>query len=167
MARPSGTSETSTVAFSLRVRTSAAPAAGRRFGYERDGGGAVEWRFESAEQIYPSSLRGDIMALLHDRGAPDSDFGSAELIYGELISNVIRHARGKVSVRLDWNDDFPRLCVCDEQHFVAPTVRLPADPFAESGRGLFIVKALAREFTLGDAATAGSEACAILPVKRR
>jgi anti-sigma regulatory factor (Ser/Thr protein kinase) len=127
----------------------------------------LEWRFESAEQIYPSTMHRDLMALLHREGTPDSDFSSAELIYGELISNAIRHAPGGVQVRLDWDGEFPRLSVLDEARYPPPTISLPADPLAESGRGLYIVKRLAKHFALIDAGKAGSEASAILPVKRR
>ncbi len=123
----------------------------------------MEWRFDSADQIYPSTMRDE----LHEHGASDSDFASAELIFGELIGNAIRHARGKVCVRLDWNAEFPVLSVRDlERHFSQP-LDLPNDPFAESGRGLFIVRALAKEFRLTDDEDDGSAACATLPVRRR
>jgi anti-sigma regulatory factor (Ser/Thr protein kinase) len=127
----------------------------------------LEWQFETANEIYPSSLHAEIMALLRREGAADSDFDSAELIYGELISNLIRHARGRVTVRVDWSAEFPTLSVSDEQRYAAPAISLPSDPMAESGRGLFIVKTLAKEFTLRDDGSSGSAACAILPVKRR
>jgi anti-sigma regulatory factor (Ser/Thr protein kinase) len=127
----------------------------------------VEWRFESAGEIYPSSMRSEILALLREHGSPEGDFDSAELIYGELIGNAIRHARGKVVVRLDWTDEFPTLSVCDEERYDPPPICLPGDPWAESGRGLYIVKALAKGFEVKAAESSGSSACAILPVRRR
>jgi anti-sigma regulatory factor (Ser/Thr protein kinase) len=131
------------------------------------GGNGLEWRFESADQIYPSMMHTELMALLRREGAADSDFDSAELIYGELISNLIRHARGRVTVRLDWSGESPALSVCDEARYVAPAIGLPSDPFAESGRGLYIVKTLARDFAMIDGEQTGSSANAILPVKRK
>jgi anti-sigma regulatory factor (Ser/Thr protein kinase) len=125
----------------------------------------VEWRFKSSEDIYPSSTLAEIMALLRGEGAPNSDFDAAELICVELISNLIRHADGPVTIRLDWTDDFPKLSVGAEgKRFVAPAISLPADPLAESGRGLFIIKALARDLSLPGA---GGVTCATLPVSRR
>ena len=112
-------------------------------------------------------MRRELMTLLHEQGSADSDFDSAELIYGELIGNLIRHARGKVTVGLDWSDEFPMLSVADEQRYVAPIISLPSDPLAESGRGLYIVKSLAKDFALIDGGSSGSAARAILPVKRR
>ena len=126
----------------------------------------MEWRFESAQQIYPSTMREEFMATLHRYGTPDSDFASAELIYGELISNVIRHARGKIRVRLEWSAEFPTLWVHDEERYFAKGFELPSDPLAESGRGLYIVKALAKDFRLTRDGGDGSIAQAILPVRR-
>ena len=127
----------------------------------------VEWRFKSSQEIYPSSMQAEIMALLHREGAPDSDFGAAELICVELIGNLIRHARGAVTVNLDWSGEFPKLSVLDDaKRFVPPAIGLPADPLAESGRGLFIIKALARELSLPQAGGASGPSCVTLPVRR-
>ena len=126
----------------------------------------LEWRFKSAEEIYPSAMQTQLMALLRAEGSPDSDFDSAELICVELIGNLIRHARGPVTIRLDWSEEFAKLAVIDEQRFVAPAIGLPADPLAESGRGLFIIKSLAKDLSLLDAGHGGSTTCATLPVKR-
>ncbi len=127
----------------------------------------MEWCFESANEIYPSTMRQEVMATLHEQGMPDSDFGSAELIFGELISNVIRHALGSVRVRLDWDGEFPQLSVRDGGLPFNPTFELPKDPLAESGRGLYIVKTLAKEFRLSPDKPEGSVACATLPVRRK
>jgi len=126
----------------------------------------LEWRFESAGDVYPSTMHAEIMGLLHEQGAPGSDFDAAELIYGELISNVIRHAHGPIIIRLDWSSEFPTLSVTEGGHYVPPPIGLPSDPFAESGRGLFIVKTLAKDLQLIDA-SGRSAVCATLPVRRR
>ncbi len=127
----------------------------------------MKWEFASTDDIYPSGMHAEIMQTLHAEGAADSDFDAAELIYGELIGNLIRHARGNVTIRLDWNDEFPTLSVSDQQRYAVPAIGLPSDPLAESGRGLFIIKTLAREFKLIDSDGCGSAACAILPVRRQ
>jgi anti-sigma regulatory factor (Ser/Thr protein kinase) len=127
----------------------------------------LEWRFKSAQEIYPRAIQGQLMALLRSEGAPDSDFDSAELICVELIGNLIRHARGGVTISLDWSGEFPKLSVIDdEKRFVPPVIGLPADPLAESGRGLFIIKSLAKDLSLPDTLNAGSATCATLPVRR-
>lgn len=126
----------------------------------------MEWRFDRGEEIYASSLRQEVMSALRRGAHADSDFAAAELIYGELIGNAIRHARGKVRVRLDWDGEFPSLWVHDEGERYASPIALPADPLAESGRGLYIVKALARDFRVERDESSGSAACAILPIRR-
>ncbi|MGD0471642.1 MAG: ATP-binding protein [Candidatus Velthaea sp.] len=126
----------------------------------------MEWHFKSVGDIYPSAMQGELMELLRREGAADSDFASAELICVELIGNLIRHAHGPVTIRLDWGGEFPKLSVSDAKRYVAPPVCLPADPLAESGRGLFIIKSLARDLSLPGAAEAGSTTCATLPVRR-
>jgi anti-sigma regulatory factor (Ser/Thr protein kinase) len=127
----------------------------------------MEWRFESATEIYPSTLHTELMNVLHEFGAPDADYDAAELIFGELIGNIIRYASGRVTVTLDWTAEFPTLRVADGDRYAARAIDLPADPFAESGRGLFIVKALAKAFAVDDTSDVGSAACATLPVRRR
>lgn len=127
----------------------------------------LTWEFESTGDIYPSSMHTEIMSLLRSKGTADSDFDAAELIYGELIGNLIRHASGKVTIQFEWSEDFPTLSVSEEQGYATPAICLPSDPLAESGRGLFIVKALARDFTVMESDGTGGAACAVLPVKRR
>ena len=129
----------------------------------------MEWRFASADEIYPSTMHEEIMLALHEHGMANSDFNSAEVIYGELISNAIRHAAGSVRVRLDWQNDFPTLSVHDEQRATVTrrAIALPEDPLAESGRGLFIVKTLARDFHQEHEPNDGTAAFATLPVRKR
>jgi anti-sigma regulatory factor (Ser/Thr protein kinase) len=112
-------------------------------------------------------MQAQLMALLHSKGSADSDFDAAELITVELIGNLVRHARGPVTIRLDWSGEFPKLCaVDDEKRGAPPAIGLPADPLAESGRGLFIIKALARELSWDPAGETGSMTCATLPIRR-
>jgi anti-sigma regulatory factor (Ser/Thr protein kinase) len=127
----------------------------------------LEWRFKSARDIYASAIQAQLMELLRRKGSPDSDFDAAELICVELIGNLIRHAQGPVTIRLDWSGDFAKLSVVDDAKcYVPPPISLPADPLAESGRGLYIIKALARDLSMSGAGDAGGTTCATLPVRR-
>jgi anti-sigma regulatory factor (Ser/Thr protein kinase) len=126
-----------------------------------------EWRFASAAEIYPSTLHTELMNVLHEFGTPEAEYDAAELIFGELISNVIRYASARVTVSLDWTAEFPTLCVADGDRYAPPVIALPADPLAESGRGLFIVNSLAKAFSVDHTPETGSVACATLPVRRR
>lgn len=65
----------------------------------------------------------------------------AVLIVSEMVTNAIRHGRGRVRLRLRRVANLLRLEVRDASSQL-PTL-LPADPDAESGRGLRIVSELA------------------------
>jgi anti-sigma regulatory factor (Ser/Thr protein kinase) len=109
-------------------------------------------------------LRREFMAVLHANGT--GDFDAAELVYGELVGNAVRHAPGCIVVRLLWDDDAPTLTVHDNGEPFRVDPALPADPFAEGGRGLFIVRALALDLRVEDVAGDGTQVLARLPVRR-
>ena len=100
------------------------------------------------------------------RACGTGDFGAAELVWGELVGNAIRHAPGPIDVQLDWDDDNPVLTVHDEGKSFQPDIRLPADPLSERGRGLYIVRSLELSLRVTDIDGDGSEVVARLPVRR-
>jgi anti-sigma regulatory factor (Ser/Thr protein kinase) len=104
--------------------------------------------------------------LLAD-AAEDCDVASAELVFGELIGNVVRHAPGRVHVRIDWTTQFPKLCISDSGSGYELDQRLPKDIWSEAGRGLFLIDALTRDFTVVRNESGGSSACAVLDVGLR
>jgi len=82
---------------------------------------------------------------------PNSDLAGAELIFTELISNVVRHASGPATVCLDWHCLRPTLFVVDGGcgFRSKPRPSLP-DVTAEHGRGLALVAALALGMRAGN-----------------
>ena len=106
------------------------------------------------------------MQALKARATESSDLAGAELIFGELISNVVRHAPGAVCVRLSWNRHKAMLSVHDEHAPFTPKFKLPDDPFAESGRGLYIAKALATSIAVTHINGDGTKVSVGLPVWR-
>lgn len=107
-----------------------------------------------------------IAAFLREHGASVDEVPIAELVYGELISNVVRHAPGKVHVRLDWSGEHPLLSVTDRGAGYTREPALPRDPLSEFGRGLFIIDALTRTFDVRRAPHGGSDARALLNISR-
>jgi anti-sigma regulatory factor (Ser/Thr protein kinase) len=75
----------------------------------------------------------------------NSDFiATAELIFGELLGNVVRHAPGPVEIAIDLNEASMILHVIDSGPLLrSARRRLPDDVLSERGRGLFIVEQLA------------------------
>lgn len=110
-------------------------------------------------------MRHEFMDLLRARGT--GDFVAAELVWGELVGNAVRHAPGPIDVQLDWKDDNPVLTVHDDgESFQPDKISLPADPLSEHGRGLYIVRALALSLRVEDIAGDGNEVTVRLPVTR-
>lgn len=97
---------------------------------------------------------------------PPTDVDAAELIYGELVANTVRHAGGAVEVRLERADSHPPVLVVRDHGPGMRTNRRRAhrDPYAESGRGLGIVELLAQHVAVADAEGGGTVVRATLPV---
>jgi anti-sigma regulatory factor (Ser/Thr protein kinase) len=77
----------------------------------------------------------------------------------------VRYAPGRVEVILDYSADVPVVHIIDGGTGFEHNPRLPADTYAESGRGLFIVAELAREFTIARAPGGGSHARVVLETR--
>ena len=122
------------------------------------------WRFEGSDANEAFERRSDYVIHLRRYAEPESDFDSAELIYGELVGNVARHVGGPIRVRVDWENRFAVLHVHDTGPGFRPSFRLP-EPTSESGRGLYIVKQLAHDLDVDDV-PAGCIVRAVLPVTR-
>ena len=98
----------------------------------------------------------------------DNDLFQASLVFGELLSNVIKHApAGGVRVWLEPDGDRFALCMNDPgRGFTARDFRDSPDSRAESGRGLLIVRKLCRQLSYRRARD-GFTVRAVLPVRRR
>lgn len=100
----------------------------------------------------------------------DSDLWGVELIIAELAANLERHALGAGSFQLNWYGDHPVLTVLDDgPGFPESALRAASvlvDPYAESGRGLQIVRTLAIEMDFGNLPGGGAFVRVTLPVKR-
>lgn len=83
------------------------------------------------------------------------------------MANVIRHAHGVGTFRLDWRDPHARLTVedrgCDFRD--APCGSLE-DPAAEERRGLALVSLLAVEVSVSNRPGGGACVRVVLPVER-
>lgn len=122
----------------------------------------LELDFDARDVRMARESRVCAMQFLKNLGADEGLMMNAELVYGELISNVVRHAPGLVTVRVDWRAERPALCTVDRGSGYAKRSKLPDDPMSESGRGLFIVEALTTDFIVREAEGGGSDVCAVL-----
>src|SRR5665213_2351679 len=123
---------------------------------------ASRWRFAVTDAEAAQRARREYVARLRAAGLGDPDVFSAELVFGELLGNVVRYAPGPIELVLDVSGEAAVLHVADEGRGFEFRPRLPADVLSERGRGLFLVTAFAEEVTVERRRGGGSHARAVL-----
>lgn len=140
------------------------------------------WRLPAADPSAAQLVRHRVMAALRAGAGvrPPSaaaDLDSAELVVAELLNNTIRHTTGPAWLALSWRGLHPLLSVGDQgagfTRFADVTdgsgelhPRLPGDPLAEHGRGLFLVRQVARDVVVVRRPTGGSVISVTLELTR-
>jgi anti-sigma regulatory factor (Ser/Thr protein kinase) len=125
----------------------------------------VRWTFDCSDAQSARSARLAFVEALRSGGARESDLFPAELVFGELIGNVVRHAPGGIEIVLDWTSvGAPVLHVLDRGAGFLMLPRLPSDVLSERGRGLFLVWTMTDEFNVTPRSDGGSHARAVLRV---
>ena len=124
------------------------------------------WTLDAREPAAAKAVQHAFLAELEHQGIPPDDLFVAELVFAELLGNVVRYAPSEVEVILDWMGPNPVLHMLDEGPGFHPIPRLPPDALSERGRGVFIVASLARDFHVMPRAEGGSHARAVLALKR-
>jgi anti-sigma regulatory factor (Ser/Thr protein kinase) len=128
---------------------------------------SIEWQFRADDAVDALRMRAAVRAFLESESDDASDIHGAVLVFGELVANVVRHAPGAISVRIEWPSAGPAMLCVDDW---GPGVRSFApsdDPLREDGRGIQIVRALARDVHIASAPLGGTHVRAVLPVDRR
>jgi GAF domain-containing protein/anti-sigma regulatory factor (Ser/Thr protein kinase) len=127
---------------------------------------ARRWTFDAENARAAQETRGEFIKYLRTH-ATSGDLAAAELIFGELIGNVVRHAPGPIDVIITWDEITPTLHVTDRGPGFKRRASLPEDPLSDSGRGLFIVESLSpRQFSVEYIPGYGSHVAVQLPVYR-
>jgi len=119
-------------------------------------------RFDLSNAEQAHHARRDFVARLLAAHVDAEALIAAELIVGELLGNVVRHAPGRAEIVFDRQREAIVVHVIDRGHGfdVAPT--LPRDSFSENGRGLFLISRLASDFQITRRAEDGSHARVVL-----
>ncbi|MBC5809331.1 MAG: ATP-binding protein [Candidatus Eremiobacteraeota bacterium] len=120
----------------------------------------------NSSSVEVGHLRGAIARELAEQAEPKADIPAAELIVGELISNIVRHAPGDFELSLGWDaDGFATLDIRDRgEPFAFP--RPPTPPTQAGGHGLNLVRALAVRVSVRHE-NDGNAIRVVLPVRRR
>lgn len=105
-------------------------------------GDTERWSFSTANAQAANDARADFVRFLQCRAENKGCIESAEVVFGELVGNVVRHAPGPVDVTLEWGEGSPVLHVIDRGTAFERRARLPDDLMDEGGRGLFIAQQL-------------------------
>jgi serine phosphatase RsbU (regulator of sigma subunit)/anti-sigma regulatory factor (Ser/Thr protein kinase) len=129
-----------------------------RFGETRG-----RWAFDVGDSSAAYAIKRDFAAAVREEYGDTADLNSSELIFSELVGNVLRYAPGRLSLGLSTDARGLWLHVMDDgPGFDAPTGP-PADVWAESGRGLFLVKALAKDVNIARLPAYGTHVKVLLP----
>ena len=128
---------------------------------------ASEWEFGASDPAGAGRARDDYVRALRAAGLGAEEIFSAELVFGELIGNVVRYAPGRIRALLDVSGEAAVLHVIDAGHGFEFRPRLPADILSERGRGLFLVTAFAEELSVERRRGGGSHARAVLSGRTR
>jgi PAS domain S-box-containing protein len=128
---------------------------------------ASVWSFDSTDADGAGRTRREYTGRLHAVGLTDDETASAELVFGELVGNVVRYAPGSITAMLDVSCPAPVLHVLDDGRGFEFRPRLPVDLLSERGRGLFLVTAFAEELSVERRRGGGSHARAVLAGRTR
>ncbi len=154
----------------------------------------MDWYLEPGDAGAVPELRRAVVGYLARHASADSDLAAAEIVVAELLANAVEHAAGPAWVSIRWDDVRPVLAVTDlgpgfeRGHgsadpssgsapgtggpaaggdAVLQSTALPADPFAEGGRGLFLVDHLSHDLDIAARRSRGTTISATLDVRRR
>lgn len=142
-------------------------------------GERVEWALEPADTAAIPRIRQQVMQSLSRHASADSDLAASEVVVAELLSNALAHTTERAWVSLRWDGAHPLLSVADlgpgfpltelpelvdAEHSLIP--RLPEDPLADGGRGLYLVAHLALDVAVTVRATGGSVVSVTLNLRR-
>ncbi len=128
---------------------------------------SIEWQFRADDALDALRMRAAVHAFLDAEADEASDISGAVLVFGELVANVVRHAPGAISVRIEWPAAGPAMLYVDDWGPGVRSATKSDDPMRESGRGMQIVRAIAREVRIVSAPIGGTHVTAELPVDRR
>lgn len=125
------------------------------------------WRFHSSDAYTTHLSRKELMTFIRSLASDKNELYASELILGEILANTVDHAPGLVEISINWHGAKPLVTVRDTgPGFVSLQTELPVDIWSESGRGLFLIGALAQNVTVVPAKDGGAELRVTLPITR-
>jgi anti-sigma regulatory factor (Ser/Thr protein kinase) len=124
---------------------------------------AMRWTFESRDGDAARVMRKTLVSFAGTRDGRRFDGASAEIVLGELVGNVERHAPGIVHIEAEWLADGVAIAVTND----GPAFDLDAagaqETLAESGRGLQMIRLFSRSLTVSANAEGQCTVRAVIP----
>ncbi len=125
----------------------------------------LRWQFEAADSRSAYAMRDEFFrSLLSLCEVDDEELATCGVIFSELIGNAVRHAPGPLSVSLELRGQALLLHVIDKGAGFTYRPKLPANLWAESGRGLYLISKLAHSVEVERVPGLGSHVTVTLPV---
>jgi anti-sigma regulatory factor (Ser/Thr protein kinase) len=106
------------------------------------------WSLDAADHTAARAARKAATAALRAFSRDEDALAAAELVIGELLANVSRHASGQICLELSASEGLAQVSVHDTAPNFAFDIRRPVDQFSESGRGMLIISELARRIDI-------------------
>ncbi len=124
--------------------------------------------WDVADPAAAYAIKGSILAALREVAefTVEQD-QNLHVIFSELVGNAVRHAPGALSISISVTDRTVCLHVIDEGPGFDRRPVLPSDIWSESGRGLFLISALAESLTIEPLPGFGSYVKVELQIRRR
>lgn len=120
------------------------------------------WRLDPQWSDAAQRARGEIEDELRAAGFAEIDMFRFDMIYAELLANLLRYAPGTADLVLERRGETVVLHATDKGPGYQINPVLPNDLFSERGRGLFIIAQLANDFRVERRAGGGSHARIVL-----
>lgn len=124
------------------------------------------WRFYADHARAANDARRSFIEHLRVEASQTSEVDAAEIIFGELVANVVRHAPGPIDIALEWIDGNAVLHVTDRGSGFNFQSRRRADILKEAGRGLWLVERFGGKIGVERIAGYGTHVRVVLPVER-
>jgi anti-sigma regulatory factor (Ser/Thr protein kinase) len=125
------------------------------------------WRFDAREVLVGRRVKRELLAALGALGPLQPESIIAEMVFGELLSNVVRHTPGAACVSFTVEDGHVVLSVEDYGALYSIGglgIHTGATPeYAESGRGLFMIAALCERIRI-EPTRSGKITTVVLPL---
>ena len=128
---------------------------------------SIGWSFDAENARAAWNARGAFMAQLRSEASSESDVHAAEIIFGELVGNVVRHAPGPIDIALEWRDGTGVLHVIDRGDGFCYRAPVRVDTLREHGRGLWLIDRFGGHFEIERLPHFGTHVRVELPVSRR